>query len=160
MDGEGGLVDRPLTLDHLALVVHEAEVGYPDVCEVHAEGVDPEMVGQLGVAGGDVAGDALVEPELGEQPEPGRETLLAVQALLFDRRERRGLARLQLGHDSTSVMATEQLYELAGDATAAACRSRQAAAGTPTWGRRPSGTACRARSSSPCPTASRSTRGR
>ena len=42
------------------------------------------MVEPLGVAGGDVAGDALVEAELAEQPEAGGEALLAVQALLLD----------------------------------------------------------------------------
>ena len=38
----------------------------------------------LGVARGDVAGDALVEPELAEQAERRGEALLAVQALLLD----------------------------------------------------------------------------
>ena len=54
-------------LDDLALVVHEDEVGGPDVAEVHAERVHPEVVGQLGVAGRDVAGDALVEADRAAQ---------------------------------------------------------------------------------------------
>ena len=87
VDGEGGRVDRVVALDHLALVVHEDEVGHPDVAEVHAERVDPEVVGELGVPGGDVAGHALVEPEAGEEPERGRQALLAVQALVLDRCE-------------------------------------------------------------------------
>ena len=61
-----------VALDDLALVVDEEQVGHPDVAEVHAERVDPEVVEQLGVAGGDVAGDALVEPELAEQAERRR----------------------------------------------------------------------------------------
>ena len=47
----------------------------------------------LGVAGGDVAGDALVEAELAEQPERGGQPLLAVQALLLD-----GVELRQVGH--------------------------------------------------------------
>ena len=40
---------------------------HPDLAEVHAERVDPEVVGPLRVAGGDVPGDALVEPEVGRR---------------------------------------------------------------------------------------------
>ncbi len=79
-------------------MVHEDEVRRPDVAEVHAEGVHPEAVLALGVAGGDVAGHALVEPEPGEQPEAGGEALLAVLALLLDGGERRREGHLQLGH--------------------------------------------------------------
>ena len=52
--------------------------------EVHPERVDPEAVEVLGIAHGDVAGDALVEAELAEQAERRREPLLAVQPLLLD----------------------------------------------------------------------------
>ena len=54
------------------------------MAEAHAERVHPEVVEPLGVAGGDVAGDALLEAELAEEPEAGGEALLAVQALLLD----------------------------------------------------------------------------
>ena len=76
---------------HLAVVVDQDEVGHRDVPEVHPEGVDPEPVVVAGIAGGDVACHALVEPEPGEEPEPGGEALLAVQALLFDGGEGRRL---------------------------------------------------------------------
>ena len=56
---------------------------------MHPERVDPEVIGVLGVARRDVAGDALVEAELPEQAERGGEALLAVQALFLDRVERR-----------------------------------------------------------------------
>src|SRR4051812_21199220 len=75
------------------MFIHEDQIRHPDVTEVHAEGVDPEMVGTLGVAGGDMTRDALVEPELGEEPETGGEPLLAVEPLLLDCGERRGLAQ-------------------------------------------------------------------
>ena len=69
------------------------------MAEVHPERIDPEVVESLGITGGDVAGHPLVEPELGEQPEAGRQTLLAVEALLFGRVEHhvRG-KRHDLGH--------------------------------------------------------------
>src|SRR5207302_9451324 len=80
------------------------------LAEVHAEGVDPEVVEPLGVAGGDVAGDAFVEAHLGEEAKAGGEALLAVQALLLDRveggrhrdDELRGLALGDVGHGTSS----------------------------------------------------------
>ena len=89
VDGERGGVHHGFALDDLALVVDADEVGRADVAEAHAEGVHPEVVQVLGVTGGDVAGDALFEAELAEEPEPGREALLAVQALFFDALELR-----------------------------------------------------------------------
>ena len=84
MDRERGLVERPLALDDRALVADEQQVADPDVAEVHAERIDPEVVGQLGVAGGDVAGHALVEAESAEESEGRGEVLLSVQPFLFD----------------------------------------------------------------------------
>jgi hypothetical protein len=85
VDGEGRLVQRPVALDDGAVVAHQQQVADADVPEVHAERVHPEVVGQFGVAGGDVARHALVEAELAEQPKRRGEPLLAVQALLLDR---------------------------------------------------------------------------
>jgi hypothetical protein len=78
VDGEGGKVHWIAALNHLALVVDEDQVAHPDVLEGQSERVDPEVVRQLGVAGGDVAGHALLEAELAEDPQGGREPLLAV----------------------------------------------------------------------------------
>src|SRR5439155_14801866 len=47
VDDEGGGVDGPVAAHHVALVVDEQQVGHADVAEVHGEGVDPEVVGQL-----------------------------------------------------------------------------------------------------------------
>ena len=85
VDGECRLVHRQVALHDLAVVAHQQEVADADVPEVHAEGVHPEVVGELGITGGDVSGDALVEPEPAEQPEGCGEALLAVQPLLLDR---------------------------------------------------------------------------
>ena len=84
VDGERGGVHHRVALHHRAGVVDADEVGDADVLEVHAERVDPEPVQVLRIARGDVAGDALVEAELAEQPERRREPLLAVQPLLLD----------------------------------------------------------------------------
>ena len=81
VDGECGNVYRPVTLDHLTLVVDEDEVGGPDVAEVHPERIDPEVVSPLGIASGDVAGHPFVKTKFGEQTEGGGQALLAVQAL-------------------------------------------------------------------------------
>ena len=69
-------------LDHLTVVVDQNQIGHPDVAEVHAEGVDPEVVQALGIPGCDVASDALVEAELGEEPEPGGQALLPVGPMI------------------------------------------------------------------------------
>ena len=87
VDGECRLVHRQASLDDLAVCVDEQQVGHFDLAEADAERVHPEVVVVLRVAGGDVARHPLVEPELGEETEPGGQPLLAVQALLVDRGE-------------------------------------------------------------------------
>ena len=77
-------VHHRVALDDRAGVVDADQVGDADVLEVHPERVDPEPVEVLGIAHGDVAGDAFVEAELAEQAERRREPLLAVQPLLLD----------------------------------------------------------------------------
>ena len=71
--------------------------------EVHPERVDPEVVEQLGVAGGDVAGRALVEAEVPEQPEGGGEPLLAVAALVVHRGELREPVRARIRRHRSSI---------------------------------------------------------
>ena len=61
MDRERCLVHREVAVVDRAVVAHEQQVADPDVPEVHTERDDSEMLGQLGVAGGDVSGDAFVE---------------------------------------------------------------------------------------------------
>ena len=89
VDRERGGVHRRVAFDDLAVVVDADQVGDADVLEAHPERVDPELVEVLGVAGRDVPGDALVEPELPEERNAGGQALLAVQALLLDRLELR-----------------------------------------------------------------------
>ena len=54
------------------------------MAEAPAEQVDPEVVGELGVAHGDVAGDAFAEPEAAEDAQRPGELLLAVESLVLD----------------------------------------------------------------------------
>ena len=80
---KGRAVDRILPFHDLAVVIHQNEVGDANLAEVHAEGIDPEMIEVFGVAGGDVSGDAFVESEAREQAEGAGQALLAMLALLF-----------------------------------------------------------------------------
>src|SRR5262245_1013139 len=84
------------------MVIDADERRHADRREVDAEGVDPEGVRVLGIAAGDVAGDAFIEAEAREQAEGGGDALLAMQALFGGRRELRGgegeLERAGVGH--------------------------------------------------------------
>ena len=112
VDGERRGVHAALALDDLALRVDEEQVGHADVAERHPERVHPEVVEPLGVTGGDVTGDALLEPELAEDAEAGGEALLAVLALLLDGVVLREVPALvadggrlgQVGHGVTSCV--------------------------------------------------------
>jgi hypothetical protein len=86
------------------MVVHEDEVFHADLLEVHREGVDPEVVEQLRIASGDVAGDALIEAELPEQTKSRSEALLAVPSLVLRAAELRKCVRDSVGrHDGEST---------------------------------------------------------
>ena len=87
VDHERGTVDRPAAVDDVAGVVDQEQVADPHVAEAHAERVDPEVVGELGVADRDVPGDAFAEPDATEDAQRAGQLLLAVQALLLDVRK-------------------------------------------------------------------------
>ena len=88
MDRERGGVEGTLAFDDLAGVIHAEQGRHPHMAEVLADPVDPETIGMLRVAGGDVAGDSLVEAELREEPVGGREPLLPVEPFVVDVVER------------------------------------------------------------------------
>ncbi len=98
VDRKGGAIDDVVALDDLAVVVHQEQVGDADQAEVLAERIHPEVVAELGVARRDVPRRPLVVPELRPEAERRREPLLAVEALLFDGRERLGMADVLLLH--------------------------------------------------------------
>jgi len=74
---------------NLAGMIHENQVGDTNSTEVQAERVHPETVGPLGIARSDVAGDAFVEAELGEEAKGSGEALLAMTALFGGRGKNR-----------------------------------------------------------------------
>src|SRR5438046_2404863 len=90
MDRERRSIDRLIPLDHLALFVNQDQVRNPKLSEVEAKGIDPETFRVLGVADGDMAGNALVKTEPGEQAERGGEPLLAMAALFLEGGKSRG----------------------------------------------------------------------
>src|SRR5207248_409079 len=90
------------------------QIGCPDVSEMHAERIDPEMLGMLRIAGGDVPGNTLIESEPREEPESGCHPLLAMQPFLraagefrWGRQPRQGLRwcwiHKLLGHKFSSI---------------------------------------------------------
>ena len=81
-------------------MIYQNQIGDANLAEVHAERVHPEMIEPLRIAGGDVAGDAFVKTEAGEQTKRGGEPLHAVTAL-FGGRGKDGRARDAV-HESTA----------------------------------------------------------
>jgi hypothetical protein len=92
VDGESGEIDFRAAFDDIASVIYENEIGSANLAEVHAKGIDPEMIEPLGIAGGDVAGDAFIEAEAREEAKRGGEALFAMAAL-FGGRCKDGRAR-------------------------------------------------------------------
>src|SRR2546425_737610 len=81
-------------------MIYQNQIGDANLAEVHAERVHPEMIEPLRIAGGDMAGDAFVKTEAGEQTKRGGEPLHAVTAL-FGGRGKDGRARGAV-HESTA----------------------------------------------------------
>src|SRR5882724_6794426 len=92
---EGCTVEGVLPFHDLALVIHQNEVGDANLAEVHAEGIDPEMIEAFGVASGDVSGNAFIESKSREQSEGARQALLAMPAFLFQRGEAGGSRQVE-----------------------------------------------------------------
>ena len=66
MNDEGGGVDRIAALDDVPFMVAADQVRDLDLTEMDAERIDPERVGKLRIARGDVSGDSFVEAEFRE----------------------------------------------------------------------------------------------
>ena len=97
VEHERGAVDVVVAVHDLAAMVEQDQVARLDVAEAVAERVDPEQVGELGVAHRDVPGDALAEPEPAEDAQRAGELGLAMGTLLLDAGERRRQRHGQLG---------------------------------------------------------------
>ena len=81
VNGKRGEIDLRVAFHNLAGMIHENQVGDTNSTEVQAERVHPETIGPLGIARGDVAGDAFVEAELGKEAKGSGEAFLAMTAL-------------------------------------------------------------------------------
>ena len=97
VEHERGAVDVVVAVHDLAGVVEQDQVARLDVAEAVPERVDPEEVGELGVADRDVSGDALAESEPAEDPQRAGELGLAVGTLLLDGGEGRRQRHRQFG---------------------------------------------------------------
>ena len=83
VNDKGGPVDGSLSDHDASVVTDQLEVRDLDLREGDAEGVDPEVIGELRISGRDVPGDALFEAQLAEDPKGASQALLAVEAFLF-----------------------------------------------------------------------------
>ncbi|MEY4362599.1 MAG: hypothetical protein RL391_1905, partial [Actinomycetota bacterium] len=89
VDHECRPIHRHVAMDDFAMMIHEEKIADPHVAERQTERIDPEVIGLLGVAHGDVAGHALSETEPTEDAQGTGQALLAIEALLLERVERR-----------------------------------------------------------------------
>src|SRR5271156_349545 len=89
VNGEGGLIDFTIAFDDYSLLIHQDQVGDANMPKMHAEGIDPEVVLELGVASRDMPRPPFAKTKLCEQPKSGGQPLLAVHALLRHGREGR-----------------------------------------------------------------------
>src|SRR5689334_6005903 len=78
-------IDRIIALDHLARFIDQNEIRRANMSEVHAERIHPKARRELGVARGDMPGDAFVESESREESEGCREALFTMPPLLGER---------------------------------------------------------------------------
>ncbi len=84
------------TLDDPAVVTNSDQVGHPDQTEVQSKWIDPESVGKLGIACRDMADNAFVEAELGEQSKACGQPLLSMQPLFLHAGKDRWLRQVMI----------------------------------------------------------------
>jgi hypothetical protein len=82
VDRESSPVHGGGSLHYFAAMIDQDQVRHADLAEVLSVGIDPEVIGQLRIAGGNVAGHTFVETEAGEKPERSSQLLFPVLALL------------------------------------------------------------------------------
>ena len=79
MNHEAGLIDRLVTDQDVAVMVHELKIRDLDLAKELRQRIDPEAIREFRVAHGDMPGEALVEAVAREQAEGRGKTLLAVK---------------------------------------------------------------------------------
>ena len=91
MNRKRGGVIGVLAFQHFAGVINHDQIRDANLAKVHAERIHPKTFFVLGVAHGDVTGDAFVETKFREQTKSRREAFFHMAALLLDRGEGRHL---------------------------------------------------------------------
>jgi hypothetical protein len=61
VNGKGRRIDRLISLHHLSLLIHQYKIRHAYEGEMRRQRIEPEMIGEYGVAHTDVAGDAFVK---------------------------------------------------------------------------------------------------
>ena len=84
VNGKRCLVYGKRTLNDFSVMAHEEKVTHSNMAEMHPKGIHPEMVKEFWIASGNVPGNPLIEPKLGEQPKTGSQALLSVQSFFFN----------------------------------------------------------------------------
>ena len=81
MEYERCPVDRAIADHHLARVVHQQQVADAHAVERQRERINPEVIREFRIAGGDVAGHAFPEPQPAENPQRSGQAFLAMAPL-------------------------------------------------------------------------------
>lgn len=92
VNGKRGEIDFGVAFDNRAGVIHQNQIGNPNPAEVQTEGIDPKTIKPLGIARGNVAGDAFIKTKFSEEPKGSSEAFFAMTALLGGR-SKNGRAR-------------------------------------------------------------------
>src|SRR6267378_7453702 len=85
VDGKRRSIDGILSLDHVAAMIHQNQVGRANLPEVYPERVHPEVVEPFRIARRDVSRHAFIESETRKEPEGRGQHPLAMYALLRGR---------------------------------------------------------------------------
>jgi hypothetical protein len=95
MKNKASAVDGVTTLDHLALMIGEDEVGDLDIVKVHSHGVGPVEIWMFWIANREMAGKTIVKTLQGKGPACTHQTFLEVLAMGFRIGEMRGFGEDQ-----------------------------------------------------------------
>lgn len=81
---KGSPVERHIANDNIAVMVDQQKIARLHVAEALAERVDPEVIGQDGVTGGHMPGDAFAKAKASEDSQRAGKFCFAVSALFFE----------------------------------------------------------------------------
>src|SRR6266436_2563622 len=111
VDGKRRSIDGILSLDHVAAVIHQNQVGRTDLPEVHPKWVHPEVVAPFRIARRDVSRHTFIKSKARKEPEGRGQHPLAMYALL------RGRVKLRRPRDVQYVGGCSRHLDLASRAS-------------------------------------------